>query len=236
MTVLFCALLAAIAWSLLTWWLGLPSSSRHALIGGLCGATLAGRGGTGRCCAGRPDSGPRSSSRCWPRPCSDFSAGIAAHERHHALLQPARAASVVSAIFGKAQLASAGFMGFSHGSNDAQKTMGIITLTLFAATQDGLFERLPPWAVFPQDRRVQGGAPLDRRHVRADDGGRHGGRRHADHPDDGPADWSSCSPSRASPRRRRPRCDHTLASASGSPSPRPTSSRPRSWAWARPSA
>jgi PiT family inorganic phosphate transporter len=55
---------------------------------------------------------------------------------------------VVSAIFGKAQLASAGFMGFSHGSNDAQKTMGIVTLTLFTATRDGLLDHLPRWASF----------------------------------------------------------------------------------------
>jgi inorganic phosphate transporter, PiT family len=55
---------------------------------------------------------------------------------------------IVSAIFGKAQLASAGFMGFSHGSNDAQKTMGILTLTLFRATHDGLLNRVAGWASF----------------------------------------------------------------------------------------
>jgi len=55
---------------------------------------------------------------------------------------------IVSAIFGKAQIASAGFMGFSHGSNDAQKTMGILTLALFKATHDGLFEHVPAWASF----------------------------------------------------------------------------------------
>ena len=55
---------------------------------------------------------------------------------------------MVSVLFGKAQLASAGFMGFSHGSNDAQKTMGIVTLTLLTATRDGLFDRLPGWAGF----------------------------------------------------------------------------------------
>jgi PiT family inorganic phosphate transporter len=54
----------------------------------------------------------------------------------------------VSKIFGKAQLASAAFMGFSHGSNDAQKTMGIVTLTLVTATQHGLFAHLPGAASF----------------------------------------------------------------------------------------
>jgi PiT family inorganic phosphate transporter len=54
----------------------------------------------------------------------------------------------VSVIFGKAQLLSAGFMGFSHGSNDAQKTMGILTLTLYTATRMGLLAHLPQWASF----------------------------------------------------------------------------------------
>ena len=51
-------------------------------------------------------------------------------------------------IFGKAQLVSAGFMGFGHGSNDAQKTMGIITLALFTGTTSGAFKDLPAWASF----------------------------------------------------------------------------------------
>jgi PiT family inorganic phosphate transporter len=55
---------------------------------------------------------------------------------------------LVSLIFGKAQLVSAGFMGYSHGSNDAQKTMGIIALALFTGTQSGAFNALPDWATF----------------------------------------------------------------------------------------
>src|SRR6185312_11554703 len=51
-------------------------------------------------------------------------------------------------IFGKAQLFSAAFMGFSHGSNDAQKTMGVITLALYTGTAAGTFRQLPPWAAF----------------------------------------------------------------------------------------
>jgi PiT family inorganic phosphate transporter len=54
----------------------------------------------------------------------------------------------VTVVFGKAQLLSAGFMGYSHGSNDAQKTMGIITLALFTGTQSGAFNDLPAWAHF----------------------------------------------------------------------------------------
>jgi PiT family inorganic phosphate transporter len=55
---------------------------------------------------------------------------------------------IVGMVFGKAQLISAGFMGFSHGSNDAQKTMGIITLALFTGTSTGAFKELPEWAHF----------------------------------------------------------------------------------------
>ena len=55
---------------------------------------------------------------------------------------------IVGLVFGKAQLVSAGFMGFSHGSNDAQKTMGIITLALFTGTSTGVFKDLPAWAGF----------------------------------------------------------------------------------------
>jgi PiT family inorganic phosphate transporter len=54
----------------------------------------------------------------------------------------------VNQIFGKAQLASAAFMGFSHGANDAQKTMGIITLALVTGTSAGVFHGLPPWLGF----------------------------------------------------------------------------------------
>jgi inorganic phosphate transporter, PiT family len=54
----------------------------------------------------------------------------------------------INMFFGKAQLVSAGFMGFSHGSNDAQKTMGIITLALFTGTGGGIFKDLPAWLSF----------------------------------------------------------------------------------------
>jgi inorganic phosphate transporter, PiT family len=147
MTVLLCALVAAIAWGLLTWWLGLPSSSSHALIGGLCGATLAGAGGDW--------SVLRWSTGLWPKvvlpmlasPIAGFAAGIVLMSIIMACFSRARPRTV-SRIFGKAQIASAGFMGFSHGSNDAQKTMGIITLTLYRATHDGLLTSLPAWASF----------------------------------------------------------------------------------------
>jgi len=55
---------------------------------------------------------------------------------------------MVNLIFGKAQLLSAAFMAYGHGKNDAQKTMGIITLALFTGTAAGVFKDLPEWAAF----------------------------------------------------------------------------------------
>ena len=141
------ALLGAILWNLLTWWLGLPSSSSHALVGGLCGAALASSGGDW--------SVLKWSTGLWPKvvlpmflsPLMGFAGGAILMIVLTIALKrvtPRR----VGWFFGKAQLASAGFMGYAHGSNDAQKTMGIITLTLFTATRAGQFLHLPAWASF----------------------------------------------------------------------------------------
>jgi PiT family inorganic phosphate transporter len=142
-----CALLGAIVWDLLTWWLGLPSSSSHALVGGLCGAALASAHGDWNVL--------KWSTGLWPKvvlpmlvsPLLGFVGGFLLMTLLTMALRRTTP-RMVNLIFGKAQLASAGFMGFSHGSNDAQKTMGIITLTLFTATHAGTFAHLPPWAGF----------------------------------------------------------------------------------------
>lgn len=147
MTVILCALLSAIIWGLFTWWLGLPSSSSHSLVGALCGATLAGSRGDWAVL--------RWSTGLWPKvvlpmllsPVAGFFGGVMLMSLIMITFSRVRPRTV-SAIFGKAQIASAGFMGFSHGSNDAQKTMGILTLTLVKATHDGLFTNLPSWASF----------------------------------------------------------------------------------------
>jgi PiT family inorganic phosphate transporter len=141
------ALFGAIAWNLLTWWLGLPSSSSHALVGGLCGAALGTTGGDWNVL--------KWSAGLWPKvvlpmlvsPLLGFTGGALLMLLLTVLLRRATP-RWVSMFFGKAQLLSAGFMGFAHGSNDAQKTMGIVTLTLFTATQSGVFRHLPAWADF----------------------------------------------------------------------------------------
>jgi PiT family inorganic phosphate transporter len=139
MTTVLAALLAAIIWNLFTWWLGLPSSSSHALIGGLCGAAMATAAGNWSVLIWSATDKKGAAIGLWPKV---VLMGV--------LLVILRRATprIVALIFGKAQLISAGFMGFSHGSNDAQKTMGIITLALFTGTSTGAFANLPEWAHF----------------------------------------------------------------------------------------
>jgi PiT family inorganic phosphate transporter len=145
--VLLCALLSAIAWGLLTWWLGLPSSSSHALVGALCGATLAGSGGNWAVLRWSTGLWPKVVLPMFTSPVAGFVGGVLLMSLIMVCFSRTRP-RIVSAIFGKAQLLSAGFMGFAHGSNDAQKTMGIVTLTLMTATHQGLLNHLPDWATF----------------------------------------------------------------------------------------
>ena len=149
------ALLAAIIWGLFTWWLGLPSSSSHALIGGLCGAALATADGRWSVLIWSAHNPKGAAIGIWPKVVlpmfSSPLAGFVGGALIMALLMIALrrvTPRIVNLIFGKAQLLSAGFMGFSHGSNDAQKTMGIITLALFTGTSSGAFAHLPAWAGF----------------------------------------------------------------------------------------
>jgi PiT family inorganic phosphate transporter len=155
MSVVLAALISAILWDLFTWWLGLPSSSSHALIGGLCGAAIA--VGSGRWSVLKwsvVDAHGRLAG-LWPKivlpmftsPIFGLVIGMALMFSLMVVLQKITP-RVVSLIFGKAQLLSSGFLGFSHGSNDAQKTMGIITLALFTSTQSGAFAAAPNWLSF----------------------------------------------------------------------------------------
>ena len=155
MTTVLAALLAAIIWNLFTWWLGLPSSSSHALIGGLCGAALATAGGNWSVLIWSAHNSKGSAVGLWPKvilpmfssPLVGFIGGAILMGLLLVLLRRVTP-RIVGLVFGKAQLISAGFMGFSHGSNDAQKTMGIITLALFTGTSTGAFKDLPAWADF----------------------------------------------------------------------------------------
>ncbi len=150
---IICALFGGIVWNLLTWWFGLPSSSTHALVGGLCGATLA-------------NAQNNFGAIIWSQekikdgkvvmegvfhkviipmmgsPVVGLVGGFLVMTILYALLRNARP-MWVNRFFGRAQIFSASYMGFAHGLADAQKTMGIITLALVTATTAGSFESLP---------------------------------------------------------------------------------------------
>jgi PiT family inorganic phosphate transporter len=149
MTTILCGLLGAIVWNLITWWLGLPSSSSHALIGGLCGAAVAAANGDWSVLKWTTGLVPKVVIPMLTSPVIGFVMGGLLM---FVLLVALRRATphIVNAIFGKAQLVSAAWMAHSHGTNDAQKTMGIITLALFAGTQGGAFNDLPPSMQFLQ--------------------------------------------------------------------------------------
>ena len=123
------ALLGAITWNLITWYLGLPSSSSHALIGGLLGATII-AAGTGALKVGGLVAKvlvPMISS-----PLIGFTGAFLLMLALYWIFRNAKR-KPMARVFRRLQVLSAGYMAFSHGSNDAQKTMGIITLALFAA-------------------------------------------------------------------------------------------------------
>lgn len=166
--VILCALMGGISWNLITWWLGLPSSSSHALIGGLCGAALsaAHNDWAALIWAKAGDAGWTSNKGLlWKvvlpmvsSPIAGFTLGIAILALLYAIIAGMNKAGGVlarmarprwvNAFFGKAQLFSAAYMGFAHGRQDAQKTMGIIALAIFAAQSAGTLDTLPGWLAF----------------------------------------------------------------------------------------
>ena len=125
---LLAALIGATAWNLVTWWLGLPSSSSHALIGGLIGAAMAAAGPDG------VDWGGVVGNFAIPAVLSPILGFALAFVLMLALMwafartRPAP----LHRWFRLAQVASGTLMAFVHGANDAQKTMGVIVLALFA--------------------------------------------------------------------------------------------------------
>lgn len=165
--VLICALLGAIIWDLITWWWGLPSSSSHALIGGLCGAALAAahnnwsaiiwwQGGE-HFWQGKGLL-PKVVLPMFSTPLLGFLIGflimgclfasISFLSSRKGALQKAARPRVLNGVFRKVQIVSASAMGLSHGMNDAQKTMGIIALALVGATSAGVLDNLPDWLSF----------------------------------------------------------------------------------------
>ena len=147
MPTVLAAVVAAFAWNITTWWFGLPSSSSHALIGGLCGAALA---------TARGDwSVIKWNTGIWPKVIVPMITSPLAGFVFGGLLMFLLYLSLhrytphfVNKLFGKLQIFSAAWMAHSHGSNDAQKTMGIIALALFTGTKAGSFDHLPGFLTF----------------------------------------------------------------------------------------
>jgi PiT family inorganic phosphate transporter len=139
----FCTVIAAIVWNLITWYKGLPTSSSHALIGSLLGATFFSAG---------------NASIMWDKvwakvvipmvtsPVIGITIGFVLMA---ALMWIFHKMSVgrINRLFGKLQIVSAGFMALNHGQNDAQKSMGIIALALLLAQPAGAEFHVPTWVI-----------------------------------------------------------------------------------------
>jgi PiT family inorganic phosphate transporter len=138
--VVLSALLGAIVWNLITWWYGIPSSSSHALVGGLAGAVVAHAG------AGAFRWGALTEKVLVPLVVSPTVGFVVAFLVMILLLWIFRRMrpGTVNRVSRRLQLLSACMMAFSHGSNDAQKSMGVITLALLAFVGAG-GTGLPAW-------------------------------------------------------------------------------------------
>ncbi len=142
--VIFGALLGAIAWNVITWWYGIPSSSSHALIGGIVGATVAKAGFAPLVGAGVL----KTVAFIFVSPFLGFvfgsllMVGVAWVCRRTSPLR-------VDNVFRRLQLVSAGLYSLGHGGNDAQKTIGIIWLLLIAAGVSSTADKMPPaWVIW----------------------------------------------------------------------------------------
>lgn len=144
LVVVMSALLGAISWNLITWYRGLPSSSTHALIGGLCGAGIAAAGGLGG--VKWAALGKQVASLVVSPPLGFLASAIFAILLiivvHRLRLRPAP----VNRTFRSLQVLTSAFLSYSHGANDAQKTMAAITLALIASGDLTKFQ-VPLWVV-----------------------------------------------------------------------------------------
>jgi PiT family inorganic phosphate transporter len=142
--VVFGALIGAIFWNVVTWWYGIPSSSSHALIGGIVGAVIAKAG-----------AGPLIAAGLWKTVLFIFLSPLLGFLLGSLLMvlvanlcrrtSPLR----VDNLFRRLQLVSAGLYSLGHGGNDAQKTIGIIWMLLIASGYSNASDALPPgWVIW----------------------------------------------------------------------------------------
>ncbi|MER6270039.1 inorganic phosphate transporter [Streptomyces sp900105755] len=141
--VIFAALVGAILWNLVTWLVGLPSSSSHALMGGLIGATVASAG------FGAVHGDVLVTKVLLPAVAAPVVAGLAAalSTRLSYTLSKNAEDEATRKGYRAGQIASAGLVSLAHGTNDAQKTMGIITLALIAGGSIAPGSNPPTWVI-----------------------------------------------------------------------------------------
>jgi PiT family inorganic phosphate transporter len=141
-TVIFSALVGACAWDIITWYLGLPTSSSHALIGGMIGAALVQSGAKSLIWQGVA----KTVAFIIISPVVGLLLGLGFGLALYWLFRKSTPAQV-DHIFKKGQLVSAALYSLGHGGNDAQKTMGIIAVLLFSAGLLGTSFHIPLWVV-----------------------------------------------------------------------------------------
>ena len=140
--VVFGALIGAISWNVITWYYGIPSSSSHALIGGIVGAGVAKAGSGSLIAAGIL----KTVAFIFISPFIGFLLGalmLVAISWLFRRTTPSR----VDRLFRRLQLVSSSLYSLGHGGNDAQKTVGIIWMLLIASGQIGAADRVPAWVV-----------------------------------------------------------------------------------------
>jgi len=141
--VVFAGLVGAIIWNLLTWLAGLPSSSSHALMGGLIGATIASVG------VGAVSMSAVVMKVLIPAVAAPLVAGVAALLATRLTYRISRGTDEgdVAKGYRAGQIASAALVSLAHGTNDAQKTMGVITLALISGGALGADADPPMWVI-----------------------------------------------------------------------------------------
>ena len=148
--ILVCGLFGAIVWNLVTWWKGIPSSSSHALVGGLIGAVVVSVGadhvvwGFAQLAEGKVTGIMKVLAALILSPLIGFWAGFLIHRLMLGLLRGAR--PLINRNLRGAQYFTAAGLAFSHGANDAQKSMGMLTLALLLGGYIDTFE-VPFWVM-----------------------------------------------------------------------------------------
>ena len=150
LTIVLCGLVGAIAWNLLTWWRGIPSSSSHAMVGGLAGVVVVATGadhvawGFGDLLHGELNGVTKVVAALILSPVIGFWVGFALHKIMLRLLRGAHPS--INRDLRHLQFVTSAGLAFSHGANDAQKSMGILTLVLLLGGFIPTFE-VPLWVI-----------------------------------------------------------------------------------------